>query len=204
MSRIGFRSFLTGIGLVALTACASFQRQDESVSAEAVKTQVGAAVALTIAAHYTNEAARPSAAPTVTVTPTLTLTPFPTLTPHTPLPTQLPGGGAPGPAAYGCAVTGKVPYDNAPLQPNTDFDIKFYLKNIGTKPWGAGADLFYGGGTKMLVGNTRYELPQVSPGEQVGPFIFDARTPKKAGTYVMTFKVQGGFCYPYVRVVVKR
>ncbi|MBV6396713.1 MAG: hypothetical protein HFACDABA_02313 [Anaerolineales bacterium] len=204
MSRVSFRSFLAGIGLAILAACAPFQGQGESVGAEEVKAQVGTSVALTIAAHYTNQAAHPPATPTVTVTPTLTLTPFPTLTPHTPPPTQLPGGGAPGPAAYGCAVTGKVPYDNAILQPNTDFDIKFYLKNIGAKPWGAGADLLYGGGTDMLVGNTRYELPQVSPGQQVGPFIFDAHTPKKPGTYVMTFKVQGGFCYPYVRVVVKR
>ena len=193
------RVFLLAILLLA--ACAP---QPGGPSAEEVRAQIGTSVALTIAAHYTDEAARPSATPTVTVAPPPTFTPFPTLAPVTALPTQPVGGGAPAPASYGCAVTGKVPYDNTIIQPNTDFDVRFYLTNVGTKPWGAGADLLYGGGANMLIANARYELPQVSPGEQVGPYIFEARTPQKPGTYVMTFKVQGGFCYPYVRIIVKR
>jgi hypothetical protein len=45
--------------------------------------------------------------------------------------------------------------------------------------------------------------PPVLPGGTVGPFIFDAKSPNKEGTYVMVFKLQGGFCYPYVRIVVR-
>ena len=189
------------LSLLLLAACAP---KSAGLSADEVKAEVATSVALTVSAHYTDVAERASPTPTVTVTPLPSLTPLPTLTPFTPLPTQPTGGEPPAEVSYGCAVTGKVPYDNTIFRPNTDFDVKFYLKNVGTKPWGAGADLFFSGGTNMLVANARYELPQIDPGEQVGPFIFDARSPNKAGTFVMTFKVQGGFCYPYVRIVVKK
>ena len=192
------------LGLLLLAACAPFRARTETVSAEDVQAQVATSVALTLDAYSTETAGRATPTPTVTLTPVPSLTPFPTLTPFTPPPTQPLGGGGPAAVEYGCAVTAKVPYDNTVFRPNTDFDVKFWLKNVGTKTWAAGADLFFDGGTDMLTTDVRYELPEVKPGQQVGPFLFDARSPKKAGTFVMNFKTQGGFCYPYVRIVVKR
>ena len=191
------RKKLLLLGFIFLTACTP---QAAGPSVEEVQAQIDKAVELTVSAHYTEVAERASPTSAPTFTPSPTLTPLPTLTPF---PTQT-ATSAPVQAQYACAVTAKVPYDNTEMRPNTDFDVKFWLKNVGSKAWGGGADLLYAGGTNMLTTNTRYELPQVDPGKQVGPFIFDARSPSKAGTFVMTFKVQGGFCYPYVRIVVKR
>jgi len=105
---------------------------------------------------------------------------------------------------YACDVVGKVPYDNSVLHPDATFDIKFSLRNTGTKTWLAGADLRYSGGTKMFGANVIYELPAVQPGDTAGPYVYHAKAPGKPGTYVMSFKLQGGFCYPYVRIIVKR
>jgi hypothetical protein len=138
-------------------------------------------------------------------TPTLTVTPtsFPTLIPFTAIPTQPLPNVVPSSLPYACAVVAKVPADSTIFKPNKDFDVKFWIRNVGTEPWAHGADLLYDGGTNMLTTNARYELPAVKPGQQVGPFIFDAKSPRKAGTFTMTFKVQGGFCYPYVRIIVR-
>jgi hypothetical protein len=190
------RAFL--LAIVLLTACAP---RASTPDADQVRAQVATSVALTVSAHYTEEAVRASPTPVDTATPLPTFTPLPTLPP---LPSQTPASSVPAAAEFRCAVVAKQPYDNTPFHPNTDFDIKFSIKNIGTRAWAYGADLLFSGGTNMLKANTRYELPDVQPGQVVGPFVFDARAPLKPGTYVMTFKVQGGFCYPYVRIVVKR
>ena len=126
---------------------------------------------------------------------------MPTLSPIPPTATRVIPPTHP-PYPYACQVIGKVPGDGSVFKPNTDFGIKFYLHNVGTKTWAQGADLLFSGGTKMLTVMVVYELPKVSPGDQVGPYIFDARSPKKAGTYTMTFKVQGGFCSPYIFITV--
>ncbi len=200
MSRASFFFLMVGmVGLLALNACGPFGAQPTGPSAEEIRAQVATSVAQTLSAMQTEQAARPSPTSTFTATPTSSPTPFPTLSPFPPTMTLA----ARTPYAYACTVIGKVPYDNFVFKPNTGFDIKFSLQNVGTKKWDAGADLRYSGGTKMLTANTVYELPEVGPGETVGPFVFDAKSPKKAGTYTMTFKVQGGFCYPYVRIIVK-
>jgi len=207
MSRIIFRSFSIVIGLAFLAACAPSIAQPTGPSAEEVEAQISTSVALTVSAYQTEQAAM--ATPTLSPTDTPTLTPtliFPTLTPFSPSPTHYMGGGGGTPtlAPYACSVVNKTPADNTVFKPNKDFDVKFWLMNVGTKKWEAGADLLFDSGANMLTANTRYELPQMNPGKMVGPFIFDAKTPKKAGTYTMTFKVQGGFCYPYIKIIVKK
>lgn len=163
---------------------------------------IGTSVALTVTAHAQTQAAIPTLTPTETPSPTVTVTasPFPTLTPFS-TPTKFPTSV---PADYACAVVNKSPADNSIFKPNKDFDVKFWLRNVGTRKWDKGADLSYHDGTKMIVGNTVYELREVKPGQQVGPFIFDARSPKKIGDFVMRLKLQGGFCYPYVKILVRK
>lgn len=190
---------------ILLTACLpAATTQLPGLSAEEVKATIGTTVALTLTAVAETQIAGYTPTPTETPIPTFTLTVFPTLTPFaTPTIYSPPVAAAPQ-ADYACAVINKLPLDNSIFKPNKDFDVKFWLRNSGKKPWGKGADLAYHEGPDMIVGNTVYELPEVAPGEMVGPFIFDAMSPNKAGTHVMTLKVQGGFCYPYIKIVVKK
>jgi hypothetical protein len=212
MFRLSFRVFSSGLLLLlALSACMPTiaQPTSEEPSVEELKAQIATSVALTVAAYQEEQAAlaTPTPLPTETETPTSTPTLiFPTLTPFIPSPTQyVAGGGVVNtPAPYGCAVVNKSPADNTVIKPNKDFDVKFWLRNAGTKIWDKGADLLFDGGTNMLTPAVSYELPQVDPGEMVGPFIFDAKSPKKAGEYTMTFKVQGGFCFPYINIIVRK
>ena len=191
--------------LSALSACAP-QSTPTGPSADEVNAMIGTSVALTLTAHAQTQAAIPSPTPFDTATPTVIMTSFPTLTPF---PTSTPSspvlGGIPptSPAAYACSAVNKAPFDNTVFKKNEDFDIRLWLMNIGAHKWEKGIDLLYDSGTNMLTTKIRYELPAVNPGEMVGPFIFDAQAPRKPGTYTMTFKLQGGFCYPYIQIIVK-
>jgi hypothetical protein len=190
--------------ILVLTACIPQPTTPSGPSAAEVEAMIGTSVALTVTAHAQTQAAIPTVTPTAsrtdTPSPTVTASPFPTLTPFS-TPTKFPTSA---PADYACVVFNKYPADNSIFKPNKDFDVKFWLRNVGSRKWDKGADLSYHDGTKMIVGATVYELPEVKPGQQVGPFIFDARSPKKIGDFVMRFKVQGGFCYPYIKILVRK
>ncbi len=194
----------------ALAACQPFPSPPtptQGPDIAATQTQIGTSVAQTLTAVFETQVAAytptpedtPTPIPTATLTPFPTFTPFPTATPYRP-PAVTPTI----PRPYACLVINKSPADNTVFNKNADFDIKFWLKNVGTKKWDDGIDLLYDSGTNFLTNpNFRYELPEVDPGETVGPFVFDAKAPNKAGTYTMTFKLQGGFCQPYIRIEVK-
>ncbi len=206
MNRFTFRLVVCGfVTLSVLSACAPRPTM-AGPSAQEVKATIGASVALTLTAHAQTQAAIPSPTPSDTATPTVIMTSFPTLTPF-PTSTQfIPGVGSVPPtssAAYACSAANKSPFDNTVFKRNQDFDIRLWLVNIGNHKWEKGIDLLYDSGTNMLTTKIRYELPTVNPGEMVGPFIFDAQAPRKPGTYTMTFKLQGGFCYPYIQIIVK-
>jgi hypothetical protein len=192
------------LAILLLTACAP-QPTSTGPRAAEVEAMVATSVALTVTAHAQTQAAIPTMTPipTNTPSPTTTASPFPTLTPFA---TSTPrvGGVPPTQAEYACLVYNKYPADNTIFKPNKDFDVKFWLRNVGTRKWDKGADLSYHDGTKMIVGATVYELPEVKPGQMVGPFVFDAKSPKKIGDFVMRFKVQGGFCYPYIKILVRK
>jgi hypothetical protein len=218
MLRLNPKGFISGLTLLLiLAACMpAIAQPTTGPSVEEMDSLISTTVALTISAHETEQVilnpptptlmdtatSAPSPLPTITATAAIifpTLTPFPSSTPYT-----SGGGGATfTPPPYACNVVNKSPGDNTVFKPNKDFDIKFSLVNAGTKKWDAGPDLLFDSGTNMLTTNVIYELPDVKPGEKVGPYIFDAKTPKKPGTYTITFKVQGGLCYPYIRIIVK-
>lgn len=208
--------------LAALIAACGPAAVASPAAPQAVQGQVETLVAQTMQAQQTQQAVQDAiytaVAQTLTAQPTATPLP-PTATPLPTQPLVLPtltpvilptftsapsGGGYVTPSPYSCAVLNKTPADNTVFKPNKDFDVKFWLKNTGTRRWDAGTDLLFSHGTNMLTSNTIYELPNdVLPGGKVGPFIFDAKSPNTEGTYVMVFKLQGGFCYPYVRIVVR-
>lgn len=172
---------------------------------QALQDAIATAVAQTLTAQPTATPLPPTSTPMPTqpfLPPTLTPIILPTFTP---IPSGGGGGGYSTPSPYSCAVLNKTPADNTVFKPNKDFDVKFWLKNTGTRKWDAGTDLAFSSGTNMLVPpTTRLELgSDVNPGSTAGPFIFDAKSPNKEGTYVMILKLQGGFCYPYIRIVVR-
>lgn len=197
--------------LLLLAACAPGQPVP---SAEEIEAQIATSVALTVAAQ---QAAQPTPAFTPTSIPTATFTPTPLVLPPTVTPfVVVPptsgysggggGGGAGSSPTYSCDPDiGKRPFDNSIFKPGDSFDIKFTIKNTGTATWPAGYDLVYFSGPNMAPAFPAViELPEMDPGDMfaVGPY--DATAPGEEGFHVMTFKLQGGFCYPYVAIRVQK
>lgn len=172
--------------------------------------QIATSVAMTVAAH---EAETAAAMPEATQTPT----PVPTLTPvldtATPFPTSTSsggsgsgGGGGNTTYKYSCDIIRQRPIDNTEFKRTNTFDVSFAILNNGTATWEAGKDLTLLGNPGQTLINPPgiIELPEMKPGDifTVGPF--DAHAPDKPGRYVIDFKLQGGFCYPYVAFYVVR
>lgn len=189
-------------------------------SPQEVQAQVETAVAQTMEAQQqiensvaaTVQAQNALASPTVAFTPTLTSTPilFPTLTPivstATPIPVSSGGGGGGGggvsKAAYSCDIIHQRPFDNSEIIHGGDFDIKWTILNTGTKTWDPGVDVKYFSGPSMSA-VTFVEIPvAMDPGDQYD-IVLDAVAPEETGFHVMTWVVQGQYCYPYIAIIVK-
>ncbi len=153
-------------------------------------------------------------APTNTAIPApATVTPVPTITPivlaATPTTASSSGSGSTTTwdNSYYCTFNaGKKPAELEVLAPGDSFDIKFTIVNSGTQTWGKGLDLVYYGGPDLTNGGfsaTTVELPEMAPGASytVGPY--DAWAPNDSGRQVMTFKLEGGWCLPYIAIQVK-
>ncbi len=185
-----------------------------------VQGQVETAVAQTMQAQneienfvaQTVQAQAALASPTALDTPTLvsTSTPilFPTLTPIvatvTPIPVSSGGGGGGGvtKAQYSCDIIRQRPFDNSEIVQGGDFDIKWTILNTGTKTWDPGVDIKYFSGPQMS-SVTRVEIPYaMEPGDQFD-IVLDAVAPEEKGFQVMTWAVDGAYCYPYVAIIVK-
>ena len=199
--------------IVLLSACQPAPAPTQDASD--VENQVATIVALTVAAQnaQTEAAISPTPEATNTTLPTQTesvpATPtllLPTATPTViVLPTSSSGGGGGGTTTqreYSCDTIRRRPLDNTSFRPGDKFDIKWTIVNTGTKTMVAGLDLKYNSGTQMT-NRTRVELPELKPDAQFS-VDFDAVAPNKEGTYIMTFLVEGGLCYPYVAIIVEK
>lgn len=156
------------------------------------QSQIGTAVALTLTAL--------APAATTTVRPL-------TATPETaPSATGVSAGGLiAGPTRtarhapdYACDVKTR-PFDRTAFKPGDAFDIKWTITNTGAKTWPAGKGLEYMSGPQ-LTNHAGVELPKMEPGDTFS-FTADANAPLEKGFYVMSWKVEGGFCFPYVAIV---
>ena len=213
------RLVLVLLAITVLVACApgvqppSQEEIDAAIKTSVAQTieaqgEIATSVALTVAAKETEAAA---AQPTATAVPP---TAVPTLTPilpsATPFPTSASSGGSGGSSGGGGGSASfkyscdpdirKRPFDNTEFKPNDSFDIVFTIKNTGTETWDAGKDLVLLGnpGNTLIAPPGTIQLPKMEPGDlfTVGPF--DAIAPADSGHYVVDFKLEGGFCYPYV------
>jgi hypothetical protein len=132
-------------------ACAPDQ---PTVSADEISRQIETSVALTVAVNNALTAAAVPAntdtpLPPPTDTPFPTLTSFPTLTPFVVTPgtgsgtSTSGGGGGSGPTPdprYSCKLLDQAPWDGSPatiLKVGDTLDVKWTLKNDGTKKWSA-------------------------------------------------------------------
>ena len=203
------KPILVALGVVVLlSACAPAQATQ---SPEEIQAQIETSVAMTVAVQNTQTAeAQPAATETLTPTtiPLLlpTLTPiFDTATPFVVVPPSGGGGGGGGGSStvnYACDPdTGKKPRDNTVFRPNDPFDIKWTIINTGTKTWVAGKDFSYLSGPHMTTA-AGVELPELKPGKSFS-ITFDANAPSQKGFQVMTWKVEGGFCFPYIAIDVE-
>ena len=177
-----------------------------TVDLNEIANQVSTAVVGTMAAQQTGTAA---AQPSATETPVPNLPPTMTQILSTATPFVVPtatsyssSGGSSSVTRYkySCDVIHQRPLDNSEFRPGDDFDIKWTIVNTGTATWPAGTDFKYFSGPKMTSAGA-LELPQMKPGDQYS-VAFDASAPSEKGFQVMTWIVQGGFCYPYVAIIV--
>jgi hypothetical protein len=201
--------------IALLAACAPGEEPPSPIDIEATvdaavaqtleaQGQIATSVALTVAAQdAATAAARPTDTP-VPAEPLPTITPIlPTATPFT-IPTSSGGGGGGGGTttyANSCDIIRQRPRDNTEFKRTHTFDVSFAILNNGTATWPAGKDvtlLGNPGPTLSIPTGFVVQLPEMKPGDvfAVGPF--DAVAPDEPGHYVIDFKLEGGFCYPYV------
>jgi hypothetical protein len=163
-----------------------------------VQAQVNAAAASTVAGQaqlFT---------PTEEMASILTSTPF-TFSSLTQLAfafASLSGSSASTKPAYACNAINRRPFDNSVIHRGGDFDIKWTIINTGTKTWPAGVDVKYYSGPKMTSVKI-VEIPKKMKPNDTYLIVLDANAPTQRGRQVMTWKVQGMGCYPYVAIIVK-
>jgi hypothetical protein len=202
--------------LLLLSACAPAPAPAPTTDATLANDQVSTSVALTVAAMNTATAqAQPQA--TNTAVPTATPLDTPTAVPPLDTPTAivLPtsttvssggsssgGGSSSSSSEYSCTPINRKPADNTVYKPGANFDIKWTIKNNGSKTLRAGLDLKYSNGDKLMPDKV-IELPELKPNAEY-TVTFDASAPDKNGNYVMAYMVEGGLCYPYTAIVVQK
>jgi hypothetical protein len=205
-------TFILMTGALLLASCAPAPVAPTLDPAE-VQQQIQESVALTVAAQSVQTEQAQALIPESTNTPLPTQTEAGVLPTETPLPptatpfvivpaTITPGAGGSAATAvvreYNCSVISQSPADNSYWKPNKDFDIRWTIVNTGTKAWPAGLDLKYFSGPSMAT-PTRVELPAMKPGDQF-EVILDAVTPAKEGYHIMTWTIDGQFCYLYIAI----
>lgn len=216
-----------------LAACAPAQPSQEQVqslvqtsvaSTMQAQNQVSTFVAQTV------QAQQPAATQATTDTPiaAFTASPFPTLTPvglliptSTSEPSYSAGsGGYVAPAAYSCDPDiDKRPLDGSVYYVGEHFEVKWTLLNNGTQQWcnsnscpsAGGPDLAFFSSvnnvnhlsTNFLSTSGPIQVPALKPGDLFVVPTISAVAPNVRGTYTLTWKLQGGFCYPYIHVIIK-
>jgi hypothetical protein len=207
--------------ITMLVACAPGQPTPDPAEIEAAiqtsvaqtveaQNEIANSVAMTVAAKEAEAAAAQPTATSVPPTAVPTLTPvLATATPFTTGSSSSSSGGSSGGSSsgggtttysYSCDIIRQRPQDNTEYRRTHTFDVSFAILNNGTATWEAGKDLVLLGnpGSTLIAPPGTIELPKMEPGDvfTVGPF--DAVAPDAPGHYVIDFKLEGGFCYPYV------
>jgi hypothetical protein len=173
-------------------------------------------VAQTAGAAATQTALVPPPTSTLIPTPTMlittTATEIPSLTPTfvfvlvtatRPRPTATDSNEA---AEYACDVLSQTPEDNVVYSPNTDFDVRWQVKNTGTKDWEADSTDYRFQTGAALHKNSIYDLYKTVPAGGIVDIIVDMRAPSNPDTYSTTWYLRvgkTGFCSMRMTIVVR-
>ncbi len=203
-THFGYLSALTVLGLIIVVLAAACGPVTTGIPLEQVQIMVATSVAQTVVAQNnmgTAVAMTVSAlAPSATTSPTeipLNLPSFTPLASVTPFSTVQAGSTTK--KTYSCDSWTVKPADNTAFKPGDPFDIKWIITNTGTGDMRAGLDLEYMSGAHLTT-NPGGQLPLLKPHDTY-TFTADGNVPLEKGRYVMTWKVEGGLCYPYVAIV---
>ncbi len=104
--------------------------------------------------------------------------------------------------AYDCFVETRNPDYLEEIKAGGNFEIKWFVRNTGTKAWASGVDVKYASGPKMTTPERVEIKTALNPGENY-KITLNAKAPNKAGTYTMTWIVEGQLCYANVTIIVK-
>lgn len=168
------------------------------------QAEVEQMVQLTMAAQQSTSVptteSSPTPEPTFENVVIFTDTPIP---PPTPFPTStfLPAA-PPVQKDYSCFVETRSPGYLEEINAGSNFEIKWIVRNTGTKAWTAGVDIKYGSGPQMTTAE-RVEIPVALNPDEVYKFILTGKAPNKAGTYTMSWIVEGQLCFANVTIIVK-
>lgn len=142
----------------------------------------------------------PTPEPTFESVDIFTDTPIP---PPTPFPTNTFAPAAPAvQQAYDCFVETRSPGYLEEIKAGGNFEIKWFVINTGTKAWTSGVDVKYASGPKMTTPERVEIKTELKPGDSY-KITLNAKAPNKAGTYTMTWIVEGQLCYANVTITVK-
>jgi len=201
--------FLTVLAIM-LAACLPSQQPTADVQSQIntaiagtmqVKEQINRAVEETITAKEAAEATEAPNEIDSLVVLQASETPTPTAVPFV-LPTFTPTFFKPTPSKYSCSAVTLKPKTNELFPGGIAIDIKWRITNTGTATWYDSIDMKYVGGANFANFN-RIEMGKgLKPGESVIVEV-DATTPKKGGSYFMSWLVDGPMCYGYVTIKVK-
>lgn len=131
----------------------------------------------------------------------ITDTPFPTAT-NTPIPFVTQSQPQPTARAYSCFVETRQPAYGQQMRPGESFEIRWFVRNTGTRTWDSGLDIKYASGPKMTNAERVEIKTALAPGE-IYKISFTGKAPKNPGVYRMTWIVEGQLCYANVDIVVK-
>lgn len=200
--------FLTVLA-VMLVACLPSQQPTADVQSQIntaiagtmqVKEQIDQAVEGTVSAMQGGQAAEHQNEADSLIALQATETPTPTSTPFV-IPTFTPTF-KPIPSKYSCSAVTLKPKTNELFPGGIGIDIKWRITNTGTATWYDSIDMKYVGGTNFADFNRIDMGKGLKPGESVVVEV-DATTPKKGGSYFMSWLVDGPMCYGYVTIRVK-
>lgn len=194
---------------VMLVACLPSQQPTADVQSQIntaiagtmqVKEQIDQAVEGTVSAMQGGQVAESQNEVDSLIALQATETPTPTSTPFV-IPTFTPTF-KPIPPKYSCSAVTLKPKTNELFPGGIAIDIKWRITNTGTATWYDSIDMKYVGGANFANFN-RIEMGRgLKPGESVVVEV-DATTPKKGGSYFMSWLVDGPMCYGYVTIRVK-
>ncbi|RME87333.1 MAG: hypothetical protein D6770_09590 [Anaerolineae bacterium] len=186
MTRVPITLLLfTLIGVLLLAACGT---------SDTDRALVETAVAQTVEARLTQEAAPTPTQPVASATPTSVVSPTlpvpPTVTPTAtipPTPPQ-PSGGASADCLRANLIDETVP-DGTIVRPGEKFYKTWYVKNSGTCPWDSSYKFVFWSGD-LMGGAYVYDFPQPAiPGETI-PISIELTAPQENGSYRGYWRIQ--------------